>query len=193
MSWFSEFFHPGNAYKNAANTSQQYYNQAQQGLQPYNQNGQQAGGDLMSMLQQLMNPEELQNKWASGYEESPYAKQLQNQAQSSGLDAASQMGLMGSNAALSNIEGQGANIMQGDRQNYMNDLMTKLQAGMGLGENIYGQGASAAGQMGQNAMTQGSNMANLKFNQENAGPAMLGKMGSGALQMLMQYLTAGMG
>lgn len=193
MSWLSDFLHPANAYNAAQNQSNQYYNQAQGGLQPYSDMGQNAGGALQKMLEQLSDPQKLQGEWLKNYEQSPYAQQLQGQAQSSGMDAASQMGLMGSSSALNNIQQQSGNIMQKDRNDYLQNLMQQYNQGLGLGENLYGQGANAAGQMGQNAMTQGGNMANLEYGKRQAGPEMLGGLGKGAIQMLMQYLTGGMG
>lgn len=193
MSWLSNLLNPGGGYKQAEQQSKQYYDQAQSGLSPYNQTGQEAGGDIMSMLQKLMNPEQLQNEWSKGYETSPYAQQMMEQAKTSGLDAASSMGLMGSSGALQNIQSGASNIMQGDRQNYLNDLMQKYQAGLNTGQSMYGTGAGAASQMGQNAMNQGNNMANLAFGKYNAGPSMMGKGAGGLLSMLQEYLTGGMG
>lgn len=193
MSWLSQLFNPGGAYKDAANTSSDYYNQAQQGLQPYNQNGQQAGTDLQSLYQKLMNPQGLMDEWNKGYETSAGAKQLMGQATTSGMDAASQMGLMGSSSALNNVQTGATNIMNQDRENYLKNLMGMTTEGANIGQNMYGTGANAAGQMGTNAMNQGDTQATLKMKGAQAGPEMLGGMGKGALSLLMQYLTGGMG
>ena len=193
MSWLSELFNPGGAYKNAANTSGQYYNQAQGQLQPYNNNGVQAGTDLQSMYQKLMNPGKLHDEWSKGYNTSEYGKQGVEEAKTAGLDAAGSMGLMGSSAALNNIQTGANNIMEKDRGDYMKQMMDMYKTGAGIGENMYGTGATAAGQMGTNAMNQGDTQAGLQFGGKNAGPDMLKGIGGGALQMLMQYLTGGMG
>ncbi len=205
MSWLSEFLHPGNAYKKAGETEQGYYNQAQGMREPFIQQGQQAGGNLQDMLSKLMNPGELQNEWSKGYETSPYAQQLQQGAQTSGLDAASAMGLGGSSAALSNIQKGSSDIMQKDRQNYMDNLMQKYLSGMGLGESLYGTGATMAGQGAQGAQQMGQDMAQLGYNQNSAGGNMLGGLfgglaglGGSALRgplggLLAQYLGGKMG
>ena len=181
MSWLTDFFHPGQAYGKAAEANKQGYEQGQAMRQPFIQQGQEAGNGLMDMYNNMMDPGALQNEWAQGYETSPYAQQMMGQAQSSGMDAASQMGLMGSSAALNNIQNQSSNIMQGDRQNYMNDMMQKYMSAMGLGENMYGQGANMAGQ-GANAAGQfGQQQAGYLGNQAAAGGNMLGNMlGGGA-------------
>jgi len=173
MSWFSSFMHPGKPYQQAGETERGYFNQGQQQLSPYIQQGQQAGQGLNDMYSKLMNPGQLQDEWSKGYETSPYAQQLQQQAQTGGMDAASAMGLGGSSAALSNIQHGSSNIMQADRQNYMKDMMDKYLAGMGLGQNMYGIGAGAAGQSANMNQQMGQDQANLKYNQQAAGGNML--------------------
>lgn len=193
MSWLDDLFNPGKKYSAAQDQMSNYFNQAQSGLQPYNQMGQQAGGNLQEMMQKFMNPGELQNEWSQGYETSPYAQQLMGQAKESGLDAASSMGLMGSSAALNNIQNQSGNIMQSDRQNYMNDLMQKYMQGMGIGQNMYNQGGNAANQMGQNAMNMGQNMGGLEYGKQGAGSDYLMRMLGGLGGFGKNWLTGGFG
>src|SRR5690242_21870541 len=109
--FFQRIFNPGAAYGDAADELKKYYGQAMQGEQqaqqqfsPYINRGNEAGGSLMDFLNQLSNPQALESQWTSGYETSPYAQQLLSKNQSSGMDAASQMGLLGSSTALQNIQ-----------------------------------------------------------------------------------------
>src|SRR6185503_19147815 len=157
MSWFSELLHPGRAYKDAQKEMEKYYNQGQGYQQPYNQQGQEQYQTLMDYINSLQNPEELYNKWAQGYQESPAAKLAQGMATEQGLGAASSLGLMGSSPALQAIQAGSTGIAMQDREKYLNDLMQKYMAGAGLSQGIYGTGANAAGQMGQNAMNMGQN------------------------------------
>lgn len=187
MSWLSEFLHPGNAYDKARQAEEQYYQEAQGYRQPYMEQGQKAGGTLQEMLNKLSNPQELQNEWIKGYETSPYAKQLQEQAQTGGLDAASAMGLGGSSAALSNIQKGSSDIMQKDRDNYLNNIMQKYLAGMGLGESLYGTGANMAGQAAQGAQSMGQDVAGLEYGKNASGRNMLMKI----LSMLPALLKSG--
>lgn len=193
MSWLSNLLHPGRAYDKAKETSQNYYNQAQNQLNPYAQGGVAANDKLNQFLESLSNPGKLQEEWSKGYEESPYAKQLEQGSIDRGLNAAGSMGLMGSSAALNNIQEEGSDIMNKDRQSYMNDIMNKYLAGMGIATNQFNTGAGAAGQQSQNAMNQGQNEAGLDFGQANAGPNMLMQLLSSLGQGGMQYLTGGMG
>ncbi len=174
MSWLSSFLHPGKGYQAGQEQLDKYYNQAQGYQQPYNQNGVNQGQNLTDMINQLSDPQALQDKWSKGYQESEAAKNMENMAQEHGLNAASSMGLMGSNTALNALQSGTSQIGAQDRQNYLNDLMEKYKTGAGLSQGMYNTGANAAGQMGQNSMNQGQNSAGMAYGQQNAGGNMLG-------------------
>lgn len=175
MNGMSSFLHPERGYEAAGQQLQKYYQDAQGNLQPYNQNGQDQYSRLMDQANQLNDPQALENKWASGYQESPYAQQMTDKATQSGMGAASSMGLMGSSPAISNIQQQAGNIMQSDRQQYMKDLMDKYMASVGIGTNMYNTGANAAGQMSNNSMSMGQGMAGAAYGQQNAPGENFGK------------------
>jgi hypothetical protein len=180
MSWLSSFLHPGKGYEKGQEQLDKYYNQAQGNLQPYNQNGQEQYGNLSDIIKNLMDPTELNKKWTESYTESPQAKQAEAMAQEHGLNAASSMGLMGSNTALNATQAGTTQIGLDDRQNYLDSLMQKYLAGAGLSQGIYGQGANAAGQQSQNAMNMGQNSAEMAYGKQNAGGNMLsGLIGQG--------------
>lgn len=192
MDDISSFFNPQRGYEDAAKQLQQYYQQAQGNLQPYAMNGQNIFQSLLGQYQKLSNPADLENQWASTYTMSPYAKNLQGQATQSGLDAASSMGLMGSSAALNNIQNSAGNIMQSDRQQYLDDLMDKYKTAIGLGQNIYGTGANAAGMLSNNAMNMGNNMAQAAYGEANAPGNMFGGLLALAANAAINYSTGGM-
>ena len=117
MSWFSSFMHPGRGYDKAQEQldkyygqSNDFYNEGKGYQQPYNQWGQDAHSSLQEMLDKLKDPAALQNEWIKSYSESPAAQQAETQATQSGLTAAGQMGLGGSNTALQAIQGGASNI-----------------------------------------------------------------------------------
>lgn len=172
MSWLSNWLNPGRGYEKGQEQLDKYYQQGQGYQQPYNQNGQGQYGNLNEYIQNLMNPEALQSKWAEGYSESPAAKQAEQLAQEHGLNAASSMGLTGSNTALNAIQQGSSQIGLNDRQNYLDNLMQKYMAGAGLSQGIYNTGAQAGGQMGQNAMNMGQNSANMAYGKQSAGSDM---------------------
>ncbi len=180
-SMWHSFWNPQEGYKEAGNELEKYYNQGQGYLDPYNQNGQNMFGKLMNQSNELGDPAALQAKWSQGYSESPYAQQLTNNATQAGMDAASSMGMMGSSPAIQNIQTSSGNIMQSDRQQYMNDLMDKYMKSVGINQGVYNTGAGAAGQMSQNAMSQGQGMASSKYNEANAPGNLFGNLlGAGA-------------
>ncbi len=164
----SQIFDPGKPYRQAGSEITKGYNQGQAYLDPYNQAGMGQIGKLTGAQDRLMDPAALQAEWAKGYQTSPYAQQLQEQAKSSGMDAASSQGLLGSSTATNAIQQGSSNIMNADRQNYMNDLMQKYMQGVGIGQDIFHQGGSAANQMSQNANAYGQNMAGMRFGEANA-------------------------
>lgn len=207
MSWLSSFLHPERGYEKGQeqldkywNQSQGYYNQGQGYLQPYNDYGTKAYGDINTAMQKLLNPEALQSEWIKNYEESPAAKQAEALAQEHGLNAASSLGLMGSSPALQAIQAGTSDIAMNDRQNYLDNLMQKYLAGVGIGQDIFGKGAGAAGQqsqnamgMGNNAMTMGQNSAQMAYGKENAPGNLFQNLLNTGLNLGTSWLTGGMG
>lgn len=156
---------PGRAYKSAMGPMQQQYEQAQSYMSPYAQQGQQAYAPMSTAMNRLLNPEQLHGEWIQNYETSPYAQSVAAQAQQSGLNAASSMGLLGSTPALQALQGGTANIVARDRDNYLNNLMQKYMAGAQMAQGLYGQGANMSGMMGQAALNHGQNMGSLAYGQ----------------------------
>lgn len=185
MSWLDpfgtigiadSFLHPEKGYEKGQDQLDKYYQSAQGYLNPYNQFGQDAYGNYSDAMKRLLDPSALQNEWAKGYTESDSAKNTSRMAQENGLDAASSMGLMGSNTALNAIQGGTTNIGLQDRQNYMNDLMQKYLAGTGIAGNIFNTGANAAGNMSNNAMNMGNNSAQMAYGRQNSPGDLFGKL-----------------
>jgi hypothetical protein len=185
MSWLSSFLHPGRAYEKSGQESERYYNQGQKYLQPYNQYGQEAGENLSNAMQRLLHPQGLYDEFMQGYEQSPYAIDMQERANQHGMNAANSMGLMGSTPALQAIQSGATAIGNQDRENYFQRLMDMYFKGAGIGQNIYGTGAQVGAQMGQNAINQGNNAAESVYNQNAAGGNMFGNIAGTAAGMAM--------
>lgn len=164
------------AYKKAQEQLDKYYQQGQSYLQPYNQHGQDAYGNYSGAMNKLLDPAALQAEWMKSYSESPQAKYTEGLAQEHGMDAASGLGLMGSNTALNAIQGGTTQIGLEDRQNYLNDLMQKYMAGSNIAGNIYNTGANTANNMSNNAMNMGQNSAQMAFGKTAAPGAMMNNM-----------------
>lgn len=154
-----------NLYNQGLNQAYNYYNQGQNYLNPYNQQGQNAYAPLATTMDELLHPERLQNQWSQGYQESPYAKDLEGRAQEQGLSAASSMGLLGSTPALQAIQAGRSQISNADKHQYLSDLMEKYLHGAELARGIYTGGLGAAGQQGSLAGNMGSNLLQAAMNQ----------------------------
>ncbi len=188
------FLNPQEGYEEAEKQAQQGWQQAQGIEQPFINQGQAQYAPLNEARSALMNPAQLENQWSQGYQNSPYAQQLLNMNRQSGLEAAGAMGMgtnnmMGSSAALNNIQAGAGNIVNQQRQQYLNDLMQKYMQGIGLGQNMYNTGANMGGQMGGQAMTQGENMAQLGYGIKNAP----GEQLAGVMRMIASIMGANNG
>lgn len=201
MSWtdyipggnmINSFLHPEDAYKDAENESNKSWQETQGYSKPWIDQGQAQYGRLNTATGDLLDPTGMENKWSTSYEKSPYAQQMLKENQGAGLDAASSMGLMGSSAAVNNIQTGAHNIVNQDRQQYMNDLMQKYMAGIGLGQNMYGTGANMAGTMAGLSNQHGDTMAGLKYGESAAPGALFGKFAGMAADAGLNYATGGM-
>jgi len=191
MSSFSSFLNPQKGYQAGQDQLNKYYDQAQSSMQPFVQQGQQQYGNINNSINALLDPQALQDKWSSGYQESQAAKDSQGMAQQQGLDAASSMGLMGSNTALNAVQAGTSQIGAQDRQTYLDNLMQKYMAGTGMAQNVYGQGATAAGQMSQNATNMGQNSAQMAYGEQNAPGQMFGNLIDTGANLASSWLIGG--
>ena len=193
MSWLTSWLHPDRGYKEANNVLTNSYNEGKGFQQPYNQNGQNQTNILQDLINNLTNPQKLQDEWSKGYAESGAAKDAENIATQHGVNAASSLGLGGSNTALNAIQSGTSQIVNQDKQKYLDDLMEKYKTGAGLSQGIYNTGASTATNMATNANNFGQNSAGLKFGETNAPGEMFGKTAGSVSKLIMDYLTGGMG
>jgi hypothetical protein len=183
MGMLDSFFNPGKAYKKADEAMQPYYQQSQQAIQPYMQHGQEAYGNLSGAMQSLLNPTELYDQWLGDYKQSDAAGYARERAENAGRDAANSMGWGGSTPATQAIQAGSARIGAEDEQRYMSQLLNQYLAGANIAQGIYGTGANAANQFGQNAMNMGQNSAQMAYGQQAAPGNLLGGllgMGLGA-------------
>jgi hypothetical protein len=135
----------GAPYEDAMKQYQDWANKAQNVQNPYLQAGQGAIGDYQNWLKKQQDPSGFINNMMNQYQESPYAKFLQQQSIRGGQNAASASGLMGSTPFAQQLQQNAGNIASGDMNQWLQNV---------LGINTqYGQGQ-------QNLMTGGQNAAN---------------------------------
>jgi hypothetical protein len=139
------FGHSDKPYETAGQQYQQYGNMGRQTQMPFYQAGQQAIPAYQNWLQSQSNPSEFINSLMGNYQESPYARYLQQQSMRAGQNMASANGLSGSTPFMQQMQQNAANISSQDMNQWLQNV---------LGINTqYGQGQ-------QNLMTGGQNAAN---------------------------------
>jgi hypothetical protein len=139
-----------NPYKNASKEYERYANQSAGYQNPFFQAGTGALGDFQNYLKGMKDPSEFLNNLMKNYKESDYTKNLQNESERSGINAASASGLIGSTPFLKQQQKNAGEIAQGG----MNDW---LKQALGINSE-YGQGLENLTGMGQNA---GNNLSNI--------------------------------
>jgi hypothetical protein len=190
---FNSMLHPEKGYDAAAEQMRKYWEESKGFEKPYMEAGNAQLPTLTGAEGALLDPSSLLAKWMSTYETSPYAKQSMSNAKSAGLDAASSMGLLGSSPAINNIQNSSSAIMNQDRQNYLSDLMQKYMTGIGIGSDIYGKGAEAAGNLSKGALGVGENMGQAAFGKQNAPGDLLKNMLAMGAKMFMASQGGGAG
>lgn len=153
-------------YDKAMEQYQNFFNQGKSTQKPFYDAGVGAIGDYQDWLTGQKNPTEFINKIMGDYQESPYARYLQQQAQNAGINAASASGLTGSTPFLQQAQQNAANISSADMNQWLQNV---------LGINTqYGQGQKNlvdTGQTSANALTNliqqfGQNMADAAYGKE---------------------------
>lgn len=173
---FNSFMHPERGYQKGQEQLNQYYDQSQGYLQPYQQQGQQAYGQLSGAMENLLNPTQLHDRWLNEYDQSEASKIAQARAMEQGNRAASSMGVMGSTPALQAMQAGSAEIGAQDQQHFIDRMIQQYLQGAGLAQNIYGTGAQAGNMMSQNANNMGSSSAEMAYGKQNAPGQLFGNM-----------------
>jgi len=176
------FGNSGKPYDKAMEQYQQWANKSQQALQPYQQAGQGGLADYQKWLQGQQDPSGFINNLMGGYQQSPYAQNLQQQSMNAGQNAASASGLTGSTPLMQQLQQNAGNIANQDQNQWLQNV---------LGINTqYGQGQQNLMQGGQNAANALSNIYNQMG--QNMGQAAYGKQ-AGNQQDFWNTIGGGLG
>jgi len=152
-------------YDKAMEQYQQWANKAQGTQQPYLDAGTGAIGDYQKWLQSQQDPSKFINDQMGNYQESPWAKNLQQQSMNAGQNAASASGLMGSTPLMQQLQNNAGTISSQDQNQWLQNV---------LGINTqYGQGQNNLMQGGQNSANSLTNMYNQMG--QNMGQAAYGQ------------------
>lgn len=136
-------------YDAAMKQYREYIGNAENMQKPYYDAGVGAIPQYQDWLSHMKNPSGFVNSLMGGYQESPYAKYMQQQSMRAGQNAASASGLMGSTPLMMGLQQNAADISSQDMQSWLKNV---------LGINTeYGQGQ-------QNLMQGGRESANALTN-----------------------------
>jgi len=159
------FGNGGQAFQDAGNQFDKYYNTAQGYQQPFYQAGTQAIPQYQNYVNSMQNPSGFINNLMGQYQESPYARFAQQQAQRANTNAASASGLIGSTPYQQQGEQYAHDISTQDMNQWLQNVLgINTQYGGGL-QNLMTGGQNAANMMTQLAGTQGQNMAGTAYGQ----------------------------
>lgn len=144
------FYNPSDPYRKAQRDYDFYMDKSANELNPFSEAGQKGLGGLEDWLSGMKDPQEFINKIMGGYQESPYAKYLQQQAQRAGINAGSATGMVGSTPWAQQMQENAAGISSKDMQDWL---------GRVLGLNTqYGAGQQHLADMGYNAARDKANI-----------------------------------
>lgn len=170
----SLFGDAGQPYEDAMNQYREWANKAQGVQNPFLQAGTGAIGDFQKWLSGMQDPSGFINKLMGQYQESPWAKYMQQQGVRAGQNAASASGMIGSTPFAQQLQQNAENISSQDMQNWLGRVLgINTQYGGGL-NNLMGYGANAAnaltnmyGDMGRQMGEQSYNKSAAEQNQRN--------------------------
>lgn len=135
-----------------------YFDKSQSFQNPFVQQGQEASGNFNEWLSKMKDPQEFINHIMGGYQESPWAKNLQQSSVRAGQNAASANGTLGSTPFAQQLQQNATNISSQDQNNWLQNVVgANNQYGAGLNTQI-DRGQHASDILSQLFQTQG-NMA----------------------------------
>lgn len=175
---------PRKAYANAERAYDPWSERASNAFNPFVNAGEGAIGPYQNWLSQMSNPVNFLNNLSSQYQESPYAKYLQQQVQRAGTNAASASGLIGSTPFLQQSQENAENISSRDMQNWLSQVLgLNTQYGQGWG-NLIGTGLQAAGGQSNVFGQRAADEAALAYGKEAAGQSRNSNIIGGLLKFL---------
>ena len=152
--------------KNPADTGMSYLNQVpgqlQQTLGPYNQFGKNAGNQLQNQLGQLLNnPSALLKMFGQGYQQSPGYQFSVDQATNAANRAAAAGGMAGSPQEQAQLASTVTGLANQDYNQYLQNVLGLYGQGLGVGENMFGVGATAANNLAKGLQSNLTNQAQM--------------------------------
>ena len=178
----------GKPYNKAMEEYQKYMQQAQQTQQPYLNAGQGAIGDYQKWLEGQKDPSKFINDQMGNYQESPWAKNMQQQSMNAGQNAASASGLMGSTPLMGALQQNAGTIASEDQNKWLQNVLgINTQYGQGQ-QNLMNGGQNAANSLTNMYNQMGNNMGQAAYGQQAGKQQDFWNMIGGGLGMLGSFL-----
>lgn len=177
------FGNSGSPYGDAMDQYQKWANMAQGVQNPFLQAGTGAIGNYQNWLSGMQDPSKFMNNLMGQYQESPYAKYMQQQAIRSGQNAASASGMAGSTPFAQQLQQNASNISSQDMNNWLQNVLgVNSQYGQGE-QNLMGLGANAANQLTNMYGNMGQQMGQAAYGQQAGNNQDMWNMIGGGLQL----------
>lgn len=155
----------GKPYEDAMDQYREWAKKAENTQNPFLQAGTGAIGDFQKWLNGMQDPSGFINKLMGQYQESPWAKYMQQQGVRAGQNAASASGMIGSTPFAQQLQQNAENISSQDMQNWLGRVLgINTQYGGGL-NNLMGYGANAANQLTNMFNQMGGRMGEAAYGQ----------------------------
>jgi hypothetical protein len=155
---------------------EKYFNKGIDYQNPFYQAGTGAIPKYQDWLNKMQNPGDFINKTMEGYQESPWAKNMQDYAQRAGTNAASANGMIGSTPFANQMQQNAAGISSQDMQNWLGQVLgINSQYGQGQG-NLMAGGQNAGNMISQMLGQLGRGKGQAAFGQEYGNQFDFGNM-----------------
>lgn len=178
-------------YKGASKEYEKYANRAANYQNPFYNAGKGALGDFENYLKGMKDPSEFLNNLMKNYKESDYTKNLQNESERLGINAASASGLIGSTPFLKQQQKNAGEIAQGGMNDWLtNALGINSQYGGGL-EKLMGMGQQSGNKLSDIFSQLGENKAGTSYGSDMAKNKKMQDLFSGLMSLFGSF--AGMG
>lgn len=160
------FGHSGSPYEDAAKQYQKYFGQAQQMQNPFYNAGTGAIPGYQDWLGKMKDPSSFINNLMGKYQESPFARNQQQEGMRAAQNFGSATGLTGSTPLMQQAQQNAQNISSQDQNQWLqNALGVNTQYGAGM-EGLVGRGQNAANSMSQLLSMLGQDMGAAKYGQK---------------------------
>jgi len=182
------FGNSGAPYDEAMKQYQRYGQMGADAQNPFLQAGQGAIGDYQNWLKKQQDPSGFINNLMGGYQESPYAKFLQQQSIRGGQNAASASGLMGSTPFAQQLQQNAGNIASGDMNQWLQNVLgVNTQYGQGQ-QNLIRGGQEAANALTGLYSNMGNQMGQAAYGRQAGRDQDFWNMIGGGAQMGLSFL-----